>query len=318
MVPPAALRRWMMIPALYDLEKRFRIMEEFGPEYQQVLTLSLPTIESIAPPEESPALARLGNDGMADLCAKHPDRFPGWVASLPMNNIAAALDEMTRTIETMGARGIQLFSNVLGRPLDHPDFEPIFARMAAYDLPIWLHPTRRPSFSDYASEDSSKYEIWSIFGWPYETTAAMARLVFSGYFDRYPDLKIITHHLGAMVPFLESRVGFGYDEFGTREGSPDAYVEILHNMKAKGRRPLDYFKMFYGDTAINGSQAGTKCGIEFFGCEHVLFGTDCPFDPEGGSLYIRRYIDALDTIDITEDERRKIYHLNAQRLLRIG
>jgi hypothetical protein len=99
------------------------------------------------------------------------------------------------------------------------------------------------------------------------------------------------------VPYLEARVGLGLDQLGTREGAEPAYAEIIANMKAKGRRPVDYFRMFFGDTAINGSKSGTRCGIDFFGCDHVLFGTDCPFDPLGGPLFIRDIIKVLDEIE---------------------
>ena len=92
---------------------------------------------------------------------------------------------------------------------------------------------------------------------------------------------------------------------------------VVANMKKKGRRPVDYFRMFFADTAINGSRSGTRCGIDFFGCEHVLFGTDCPFDPQGGPLFIRDIIKVLDEIDITESERRQIYQLNAERMLKL-
>ena len=167
-------------------------------------------------------------------------------------------------------------------------------------------------------ENRSHYDIWWVFGWPYETSAAMARMVFSGFFDRWTNLKIITHHLGAMVPYLEARVGLGLDQLGKREAAEPHYLEIIANMKKKGRRPVDYFRMFFADTAINGSASGTQCGIDFFGCEHVLFGTDCPFDPEGGPLFIREIIKTLDALEITEDERRKIYNENARKLLRLG
>jgi aminocarboxymuconate-semialdehyde decarboxylase len=180
-----------------------------------------------------------------------------------------------------------------------------------------MHPTRPQKFADYPTEQSSKYDIWWVFGWPYETSAAMARMVFSGFFDRWPKLKVITHHLGAMVPYLEARVGLGLDQLGTRENAEPHYAQIVADMKKKGRRPVDYFRMFFGDTAINGSKAGTICGIDFFGCEHVLFGTDCPFDPEGGPMFIRDIIKVLNELDLTEDERKKIYHLNAERLLRL-
>lgn len=313
-----AIRRWLHIPVLHDLAARLRMMEEFGPDYQQILTLSLPAIEYIAPPDKSPALARLGNDGMAEIVAKHPDRFPAFVASIPMNNVKESLVEIRRAVETLDARGIQIFTNVNGRPLDDPEFGPIFELMHSYDLPIWMHPTRPASHSDYPKvEQGSKFDIWWVFGWPYETSAAMARMVFSGFFDRWPNLKIITHHMGAMVPFLEARVGMGLDQLGKREAAEPHYLDIIADMKKKGRRPVDYFKMFFADTAVNGSAAGTRCGLEFFGCEHTLFGTDCPFDPEGGPLFIRDIIKTLDGLGLDESDRRKIYNENARRLLRL-
>jgi predicted TIM-barrel fold metal-dependent hydrolase len=315
---PAALRRWTHIPVLHDLAARLRMMEEFGPEYQQILTLSMPAVEFVAPAETSPDLARLANDGMAEIVAKHPKRFPAFVASLPMNNVKAALEEITRAIEKLGARGIQIFTNVNGRPLDEDEFAPIFEKMHSYDLPIWMHPTRPASFADYKTEKGSRFDIWWVFGWPYETSAAMARMVFAGYFDRWPKLKVITHHLGAMVPFFEARVGLGLDQLGTREAAEESYAKIIEAMKKKGRRPVDYFRMFYGDTAINGSLSGTRCGIDFFGADHVLFGTDCPFDPEGGPLFIRDIIKVLDTLPLSDTDREKIYAGNAKRMLRLS
>ena len=312
-----AIRRWMEIPILYDLDARLRMMDSFGPDYQQILTLSMPAIEYVASPDKSPELAKIANDGMAEIVAKHPKKFPAFVASVPMNNVKAGLVEITRAVEKLGAKGIQIMTNVNGRPLDDPEFGPIFEKMHSYDLPVWMHPTRPQKFADYPNEQGSKYDIWWVFGWPYETSAAMARMVFSGFFDRWPNLKIITHHLGAMVPFLEARVGLGLDQLGTREAAEPHYTQIIQDMKKKGRRPVDYFKMFFGDTAINGSKSGTICGIDFFGCDHVLFGTDCPFDPEGGPMFIREIIKVLDEIDLTADQRNKIYHLNAEKMLRL-
>jgi predicted TIM-barrel fold metal-dependent hydrolase len=312
----AAVRRWTAIPVLFDLEARLNMMKEFG-EYQQILTLSMPAIEFVAPAEKSPELARLANDGMHDICAKHPNEFPAFVASVPMNNVKATLEEMTRAIEKLGARGIQIFTNVNGRPLDDPEFEPIFAKMADYDLPIWMHPTRPAGFADYPTEKQSKFDIWWVFGWPYETSAAMARMVFAGYFDKWPNLKIITHHLGAMAPFLEARIRLGLEQLGSRELAEPHYPKLVADMKAKGRNPVDYFKMFYADTAINGWAPGIRLGLDFFGCDHVMFGTDCPFDPEGGPLFIREIVKAIDSLDLSEEERTKIYHANTVRMLKL-
>ncbi|MBI2509033.1 MAG: amidohydrolase [Betaproteobacteria bacterium] len=309
----ASIKRWLKIPMLWDLEARLRMMKEFK-GYRQVLTLSLPAIEFLAGPEESPALARLGNEGMAEIVARYPDQFPAFVASLPMNNVPASLAEMDYAIRKLGAKGIKVFTNVNGRPLDEPEYFPIFERcVKTFDLPVWLHPVRTAKFADYPGEAKSKYEIWWLFGWPYETSACMARIVFSGRLQKLPEMKVITHHLGAMAPFLEARIGLGMDQMGARTSDED-YGALL---KRLGKRPLDYFKMFYGDTSVNGSASAIRCGLGFFGADRVLFGTDCPFDPEGGPTFIRETIRALDTLKLPEAVESKVYHGNAMRMLRL-
>ena len=163
-----------------------------------------------------------------------------------------------------------------------------------HDKPILLHPIRGADMPDYKSEDRSRYEIWWTFGWPYETSAAMARIVFSWMFDRFPDLKIVTHHLGAMVPYFEGRVGPGWDQLGARTSDEDLGA-VLQRLN---RRPLDYFKDFYADSAVFGSRAATVCGLEFFGPDRVLFASDSPFDPEKGRGYIRDTIKVLESLDL--------------------
>ena len=309
----AQLKRWMHIPVLWDLDKRIKMMKRF-PEYKQILTLSMPAVEFLGNADETPALARLANDGMAEIVERHSNLFPAFVASLPMNNVAASLEEMDRAIGKLGAKGIQIFTNVNGRPLDDPEFFPIFERMVnTYDLPIWVHPARTAKFADYPGEQKSKYEIWWLFGWPYETSAFMARLVFSGMFDKLPKLRIITHHLGAMAPFFVNRLGYGMDQFGSRTSDED-YVSLLQSMK---KRPVDYFRMFYGDTSVNGSAAAIRCGIDFYGTKKVLFGTDCPFDPQGGPLFIRETIRALEGMRLKKEDLRRIYFGNAMGMLKL-
>jgi predicted TIM-barrel fold metal-dependent hydrolase len=309
----ASLKRWMHIPVLWDLERRVRMMKRW-PGYQQVLTLSMPAIEYLGNEQETPALARLANDGMHEIVQRHPDLFPCFVASLPMNNVPASLAEMDRAIGELGAKGIQIFTNVNGRPLDEPEFFPIFERMAKkYGLPIWVHPSRTAKWADYPTEQKSKYEMWWLFGWPYETSVFMGRMVFSGMFGKLPNLKIITHHLGAMVPFLANRVGYGMDQFGARTADED-YEGLRKRM---GRRPVEYFRKFYNDTSINGWASGIRCGLDFFGADHVLFGTDCPFDPEGGPLFIRETMKAIDSLALRPGDRRKLYFGNAANLLRL-
>src|SRR5205085_9189683 len=201
-------KRVRELPMLVDLDERLRVMDRF-PDYVQVLCAAMPPVEALAGPAQSPELARICNDGLAELCDKHPDRFPTFLASLALNNPDACVDEIHRAVNELGARGVQIFSNVGGKPLDLPEFEPIFDAMAELDLPLFLHPVRGADFPDYLTEPKSKYEMWWTFGWPYETSVAMARIVFAGVFDKHPNLKIVTHHGGAMIPFFEGRIGPG-------------------------------------------------------------------------------------------------------------
>lgn len=306
-------KRVRSIPCIVDLDERFRIMDKYGGDYRQIICLGAPPIETFGPPSVTTELAKIANDGMAEIVARYPDRFPGFIASLPMNSPDGLLAEARRAVGELGAVGVQIFTNVLGRPLDKPETMPLFDLMAELDLPIWLHPARGADFPDYKSETKSHYEIWWTFGWPYETSVAMAHLVFAGLFDKHPDLKIITHHMGAMIPYFEGRVGPGWDQLGTRTSDED-YTLVLKRLK---KRPLDYFRMFYADTALFGARDATMLGLRFFGTDRVLFASDSPFDPEKGSAYIRWTIEIIDSLDITPQERYAIYEGNARKLLKL-
>lgn len=305
-------KRVRAIPSMVDLDVRFRIMDFFE-EYVQVICLANPPIEALGPPPVSREMAELANDSMAELVKKYPDRFPGFIASLPMNDPQGLLVEAERAIKDLGAVGVQVYSNVLGRPLDKPETMPLFDLMASLDRPVWIHPARGADFPDYRSEPKSHYEIWFIFGWPYETSVAMSHLVFSGLFDRHPNIKIITHHLGGMIPYFEGRVGPGWDQLGTRTSDED-YTLLLKKLK---KRPLEYFRMFYADTALFGASEATICGLKFFGVEKTLFASDSPFDPEKGPGYIRSTIEIIDSLDLTPEHRQAIYEGNARRLLKL-
>lgn len=301
-------KRVQNIGAIVDLDERFRILDEFD-DYLQVLTLPMPPIELLAGPDKSPQLAREANDGLARLVKEHPNHVYGFAASLPLNNPRESEKEMYRAVKELGALGIQLFTNVAGKPLDDPEVLPILEEAARLRIPIWLHPARGADFPDYRSEYKSKYEIWWTFGWPYETSAAMARIVFSGVLDRHPDLKIITHHMGGMIPYFAGRVGYGWDQIGTRTSDID-YGALLRSLK---KRPIEYFKSFYADTALFGASPATKCGLEFFGVNKIVFASDMPFEPTPG-LYARETIRCVEELGLTNDERDQIYFRNAQAL----
>jgi len=296
------------IPALSDLDERRRVVAMF-PDYVQVLSLGLPAVERLWGPDKAPEMARIGNDGLAELVAKHNDQFVGYSALLPMNVPDAAVKEAERVLGN-GANAVQIASNVNGTPLDEPQFWPIFEVIAKSGRPILLHPARTREMPDYPSEKHSKYEICSVLGWPYETGVTLARLVFSGIMDRYPDLKVIAHHLGGVIPYLEGRVGHSWDQLGARTSDED-YASLLKRLK---KRPYDYFKDFYGDTAVEGARAATVCGLDFFGAEHVLFASDCPFDKEKGPGYIRSTIAVIESLGLTAADKERVCHGNARRM----
>lgn len=305
-------KRVQEIPALHDLDLRRKLVDSF-PDYAQVLSLPMPSLEALAQGDPARAVeyAKVGNDGMAELVQKYPDQFPAFIAQVPLIAPDAGVGEAKRAIEQLGAIGVQIFSNVGGLPLDRPQFEPFFAGMDKIGKPVWLHPTRAANHPDYLDEKKSLYEIWWTFGWPYETSVAMARLVFSKLLDKYPNVKIIAHHLGAMIPYFEGRVGPGWDQLGTRTSDED-YVSLRKSLK---KRPLDYFKQdFYADTATFGSRAAMVCGFDFYPLDQIVFASDCPFDPERGPGYIRDTIQILDSLDLSKEARDKIYFRNLERI----
>jgi predicted TIM-barrel fold metal-dependent hydrolase len=300
------------LKTLVDIDERLRLLDQFD-GLQQVLSLANPPLELVGPPDVTPNLARLANDALADICRKHPDRFPTFIAALPTNNLDATIAEIDRAIGELGARGIQIFTNVAGKPLSAAEFRPIFRRMAEHDLPVWVHPMRGPDFPDYASETRSEDEIWFSFGWPYETTACMTRLVYSGLFDELPTLKIISHHMGGMIPYFSAKINLGFRQifFGTPESNPIAQERGLK------RRPIAYYKMLYADTALGGEEAPTRCGHAFFGTSHCLFATDAPFDSEQGRGLIADTIRGVEALEISAFERDQIFFGNARALLKL-
>jgi uncharacterized protein len=293
------IKRMTSLRMLWDIEARVKMLDQW-PDLQQVLTLSVPSPELVGGPDLSPDLARIANDDMAAMVAKWPKKFPAFVASLPMNNVPAALEEMDRAIEKLGARGVQICTNVNGRPLDEPEFYPVFERVTKkHDLPIWMHPVRPATRQ--------------VLGWPYETSVAMARMVFSGLLEKLPDLRLITHHGGAMIPFFAGRCETLWAQLGSRSAGEN-YDDVLKRMSKK---PIEYFKMFYGDTVLGGSSSALQCSLDFFGADRIVFASDCPFDPEGGPMFIREGIRSVEDLNLSESDKRKIYFGNALRLMRM-
>jgi predicted TIM-barrel fold metal-dependent hydrolase len=291
-------------PAMCDMAARWPQMDEIGEDYRQILVLASPGVESLGPPEVSAELARLANDEMAVLVAEHPERFVGFAAGIPMNDIELALAEIDYAVGRHGALGIQLYSNILGRSLDDPEFEPVLARLAELDRAIWIHPLRSVHAADYVDEPISRYNLFGSLGWPYDTSVAMARLVYSGTMERYPELKIITHHGGGIVAQCAGRL----KEVETVGPESDVVASRL-------RLPvLEYFKRFYCDTAMFGNAVGLRASIDFFGADHVLFGTDFGFRRR----YAPEAVADIESLELSAAERDQIYSGNARRILAIS
>jgi aminocarboxymuconate-semialdehyde decarboxylase len=302
-------KRLRSLPALYDLDVRKRIVDDHK-DYQQILSYSQPPIEQIAKtPAQIDEFCRIINDGFAELIAKENDHFPGWVAQVSLAAPDAGVAEAQRAVKELGALGVQIYTNVNGKPLDRPEFLPFWDKMAALGIPVWMHPARGAEVPDYITEQKSLYEIWWTFGWSYETATAMMRLVYSKIMDNHPDLKLITHHFGGIVPMLEGRIGPGNDVMGSRTSDVD-YVSLRKGLK---KRVLDYFKQdFWADTAVFTAEPATKAGLDFFPRDKVVFASDCPYDPEGGTMYPRETLRILDSLDLSKVDRDKIYFKNLE------
>jgi predicted TIM-barrel fold metal-dependent hydrolase len=295
------------VKVLMDLDARWRMMDEF-PGYRQVISVASPPVEAVDP-DDSEYLAKILNDEMAELVAKYPDRFAGAAASLPMNKPEAAAKELERCITELKMPTLQIFSNVNGKPLDLAEYRPVFEIMSKHDLPILLHPARSIDHWDYPTEPDSKFIIWQVFGWPYETTAAMTRIAFGGVLDDFPNLKIICHHSGAMVPFFAGRIKSMY-----------RMLEPLIVAERKGRpfsKPiLEYFRAFYADCSTF-TTASIETAIDFFGVEQVIFGSDAPFDFEGGRASIRECTDAINASRLSAADKTKIFSGNFEKHFRL-
>lgn len=277
--------------AVTDLEVRFRLMDRY-PDILQVLTIARIPLETYVNPDDAVELAKIANDELAELVETYPNRFAAGVACLPMNNIDAALEEADRAITKLGLKGVQIYSRINGEPLDNPKFKPLWEKMAGYDLPIWIHPT---------TYDKLDNDI-GIFSWPFETSSAMFRLVTSGVFNDHPNIKFITHHCGAMVPFFEKRIKW------VLSLAPGFHSSIKH--------PEEHFRKFYNDTAVYGNTPALMCGYAFFGPDHLLYGTDSPLGPRFGLT--GETMESVQRMTIPDEEKEKIFFRNAAQLLMIA
>jgi predicted TIM-barrel fold metal-dependent hydrolase len=295
------------VPTLVDLDARFRVMDAFG-DYIQVISIASPPIYSIAAPEVAEDLVRIGNDELAELVDKYPERFAGGIASLPLTDVDAAVIEAERAIKDLRLRAVEMYTDIAGKPLDAPEFMPLYEKMVELGRPIFIHPLREMTTPDYAGEKISKYRVWTKLGWPYATGLAMTRLVYGGVMEKLPGLQVVSHHCGGIIPYLAGRLDWNDDFNEMRMGHRDIYLK---------EKALTYYRRFFYDTAVNGNTAALMCGLSFAGLDQMLFATDFPFDNQTGRRLIRDTIESIERMGLSDADKRRIYYNNAVKLLRL-
>ncbi|MFZ2185463.1 MAG: amidohydrolase family protein [Streptococcus parauberis] len=267
-------------PLLIDMEARRKSKYQ---GVKQVLSYVNTNPEDYLEPDQAIALVQSANQELVTLVSEQTDIYAGAVAMLALNNISGSVkiikEEVARNPFLLG---IQLFTRHLGKSLAHPDFKPIFQICAELDIPIWLHPVF----------DTRKPDNNIIFSWEYEQTQAMFQVVEAGYFQEFPELKIIVHHAGAMAPYFAERIN-----------------HILSEQLAND------FKKFYVDTALLGNPKALELAVANFGADHLLFGTDAPLGiaPAGATAEI---IQAIEELPITEQAKEGIFQGNFMQLIK--
>jgi len=274
----------------HDLDLRLKAMDAQG---VAVHALSLmPPMVYWADEASALGLARLVNDAMAEAARAHPDRFVV-LATLPMQNPEAALVELERAVAELGCRGIYLGTNVRGKELTDPSFLPIFERIHALDVPIFLHP-----LNVIGAQRLASYHLHNLLGNPFDTAVAAANLIFSGHLDRFPKLDICLPHAGGAFPYLIGRLNHGW--------------KVRQECRALKKRPSSYLRRFTYDT-ISHAPESLNYLIKLVGADRVMIGSDYCFD-----MGYERPVEVVTALKLSRNDREKILHGNAARLLRLG
>lgn len=302
-------RMYRSKPALTDATARLAILDRN--EIDMHVLVPVPWLEAfpriVRDRALAPRFARMMNDEIAAVVAANPKRFKG-VALLASVDPDAMVAELHRAVKELGFVGAYLPVGPTAKRLDHPDFDALYRAIAELDVMLWLHPSR-PPLADYADEKASLYQAWQQIGWPYDTTSAMYRVVFSGVFERYPGIRIITHHHGGFLPYYAPRL----------IGSWRASEEEGMQLSDKVARPyIDHFKKFYCDTACNAfAPKVLELALDFFGPDRVLFASDTPFGAGDGQSFTGEVLRSIEAMQIAPDLRAAILAGNAQRILKI-
>jgi aminocarboxymuconate-semialdehyde decarboxylase len=235
--------------------------------------------------------ARLVNDAMAGASRAHPERFV-FLATLPMQDPEAAVDEVNRAVTQLGGRGIYLGTNIRGRELSDPSFLPVFERIDALRVPIFLHP-----LNVIGAQRLTSYYLHNLLGNPFDTAVAAANIIFSGLLDRFPKLEICLPHAGGALPYLIGRLNHGW--------------KVRTECKALTKPPSSYLRRFTYDT-ISHAPESLSYLIDLVGADRVMMGSDYCFD-----MGYERPVKAVTALKLSRPDQEKILGGNAARLLRL-
>lgn len=285
---------------LLELDK-YRIDYEITAVSQDVDPNKFPSFD----PELRIELCKLLNDEMAHIMKESHGRIYS-LGTLPFDSLETlGIEEMRRAVHDLGLKGFMVLSNLSGEPIDK--YEKFWAEAERLGVPVYIHPVDPVTSSSRRYEDD--YDLMHVFGWPFETTLILSRLIFSGTTQKYPNLKILAHHLGGMIPFFAGRINESYSK---TMGLVKEYQKVgMIDM----RPALEFFKFFYYDTAVGGNVAAIKCGCDVFGADRVIFGTDYPFGPEAGRVRLATYPGKILEVGLSTAEREMVFEGNASKLL---
>src|SRR2546428_2438377 len=283
-----------------DIERRIEHMDHLGIDVH-VLSIPAPGADRFEG-EGAVRLARVANDAISALCRRYPKRFIG-LFTLPSCSIQASVDELDRAVKELGLRGFACFSNLNGKPLDREELFPIYERLAEYKLPVYIHPT-----APLATE-ATGIDIMPtlIFGWAFDSTVAMTRLVYGKVLERFPVINFVVADVGGVLAFFAQRAINIYS----------GRTEEIRQKYGLNENPLDSFRRFYVDTADHPAST-LKCVKDFFGPQRMVLGTNYPYGPEEGCLLVKNSLKAIDGLQLNEMEKNKILGGNAARILGIG
>lgn len=274
----------VMIPSIVDVlsnaAPRIPAMDRMGVDYQGLATF-VSEYFYWAPAEVAAKSARMQNEHLAQAVADFPDRYLPMGATVPMQDVDVAIAELDYAVDELGFHGLQIGGTVNEKNLDEPEFRPFWAAVEAKGVPVILHPN---GYSE--SQRFGSYFMTNCIGNPLETMVAANRLIFSGLFEDHPNVKIVLLHGGGYLPFYTSRADH------TWKVRPETRVKI------PDRRPSDYMKMFYYDTMVF-DPLYLRHLIEIVGSEHVMIGTDYPFDMgEEDPIGLVKSVDGLSSAEI--------------------